>query len=385
MSRRRIAVVSVSRADRAAADAVSLALRRRGDDVEPMAIAVDDPHDVAGPDLSPGAGLIRLPHLFRADAPAAAAIRAGALTSAFAEAFAQARPDIVVVAGDRYETHAAATAALLAGSVLAHLHGGEITRGALDDPLRHAISKLAHLHFCATPQAARRLVAMGEEPWRITRAGAPALDSLMARPRPDREAFFAALDWSDPGPFALVTYHPVTARPDESLAGLDALLAALVEAGLAAVFTGVNADPGAGPIAARIAGFVASHPNSRAVAGLGELYPAALGHAAVMLGNSSSGLIEAPSFGLPAVNIGARQEGRDRGGNVIDCPAEATAVTAALRRALTPEFRALAAKAPNPYGDGRAAPVIAKRLALEPITDELRIKQFPDPAPGAGR
>src|SRR5690606_32062604 len=155
---------------------------------------------------------------------------------------------------------------------------GEITRGALDDPLRHAISKLSHLHFCATPQARRRLERMGEEPWRVTESGAPALDFLLAQPCRDRPAFFSALQWPDPGPFVLATYHPVTARPATTAAELDALLDALDGLGLPVIFTGVNADTGAGPIDARIHQWAARSPSVRVTQGLGALYASALGH-----------------------------------------------------------------------------------------------------------
>lgn len=384
MSRRAIAVVSVSRADRAAAAAVAEALSGHPD-VTGALLALEDPHDQSDLPVESPYEVHRLPHQFEEDHPAAAAVRAGALTSSFAEAFDQFDPDLVVVAGDRYETHAAAVAALLTGRLIAHLHGGEITRGALDDPLRHAISKLSHLHFCATSQACARLERMAEETWRITQSGAPALDFLLARPIPDRAAFFAVLGWVDPGPFVLATYHPATARPEDTGAGLEALLEALANLDLPVIFTGVNADPGAGSIHSRIQRWATDRPTARVLAGLGSQYAGALVHAAAMAGNSSSGLIEAPSFGLPVVNIGSRQEGRDRGANVIDCPGNAEAVIGALKRALDPAFRKSLSGLPNPYGDGAAAPRIAARLAQEPLTDELRVKRFPHVAPpGAG-
>lgn len=384
MSRRAIAVVSVSRADRAAAVAVADALSDH-DQVAGTLLALEDPHDQHQLPTGSPYDVHRLPHQFVDDGPAAAAVRAGALTSSFAEAFDRFNPDFVVVAGDRFETHAAAVAALLTGRIIAHLHGGEITRGALDDPLRHAISKLSHLHFCATAQARIRLERMGEEPWRITQSGAPALDFLLARPIPDRAAFFASLGWADPGPFVLATCHPATARPEDTGADLEALLDALARLDFPVIFTGVNADPGAGSVNARIQSWSAGRPAVRVLAGLGPLYAGALTHAAAMVGNSSSGLIEAPSFGLPVVNIGSRQEGRDRGANVIDCPGAAEAVAEALKRALDPAFRERLASMANPYGDGAAAPRIAARLAQEPLSDELRMKRFPDLAPqGAG-
>lgn len=376
---RTVCVVSVSRADRAMAAVVGRALDEAG--VQALAIAVDDP---LGPDSvieDHGLRTRRIPAHVNGDGPAELGRRMGALTAAFAEAFADGRPDMVVLTGDRYETLAAAGAASLAGAVIAHLHGGELTLGAMDDAFRHAITKLSHLHFPATEAAAARLIRMGEEDWRITLAGAPGLDLLMSAPPMARPDLFSALNMDDPGDFILATWHPETLTADAGGTGLEALLSALSETGRPVLLTGVNADPGGAEQAARIRSWAGGQAGVHLVPSLGPLYAPALAHAAVMAGNSSSGVIEAAAFALPVVNVGDRQKGRDRGANVLDAPADPAAVRQALTRALDPAFRSSLTGRANPYGDGRAGPRIAARLAAEPIDDRLRQKSFPEERP----
>lgn len=376
---RKVALVSVSRADRAMAAVVGAALTAQGADV--AAIIVDDP---SGPDSvieDHGLRTRRIPAHMEGDDPAALGGRMGALTGAFAESFAAEKADVIVLTGDRYETLAAAGAAALSGTVIAHLHGGEVTLGAMDDAFRHAISKLAHLHFCAVEAARRRLHRLGEADWRITVSGAPGLDLLHQAAPLKREAFFKALDWRDPGDFILVTWHPETLAPDGGAAGLEALLEALSAAARPILVTGVNADPGGAGQGARIRGWAEGREDVRLTPGLGRLYASALAHAAVMAGNSSSGIIEAASFALPVVDVGDRQAGRDRGANVVHTPADPAAVARALARALNPGFRAGLSGMANPYGDGRAGPRIAARLVAEPLDDRLRRKTFPETEP----
>jgi UDP-hydrolysing UDP-N-acetyl-D-glucosamine 2-epimerase len=376
---RTVCVVSVSRADRAMAAVVGRALDEAG--VSALAIVVDDP---LGPDSlieDHGVRTRRIPAYMSGDGPADLGRRMGALTGAFAEVLADERPDMVILTGDRYETLAAAGAASLAGLVIAHLHGGELTLGAMDDAFRHAITKLAHLHFPATEAAAARLIRMGEEDWRITLAGAPGLDLLMSAPPMPRGDFFSALSINDPGDFILATWHPETLTADGGATGLEALLAALAETGRPILFTGVNADPGGAGQAGRIRAWAEGQAAIHLIPSLGPLYAPALAHAAVMAGNSSSGIIEAAAFALPVVNVGDRQKGRDRGANVLDAGPDPAAVRQALTRALDPAFRSSLTGMANPYGDGRAGPRIAARLASEAIDDRLRQKSFPEERP----
>jgi UDP-hydrolysing UDP-N-acetyl-D-glucosamine 2-epimerase len=372
---RKLAVVSVSRADRAMAAVVGRALDKAG--VQALAIVVDDPLGADSLIEDHGVRTRRIPAHMEGDSSADLGRRMGALTAAFAEVFADERPDIVVLTGDRYETLAAAGSAALAGPIIAHLHGGELTHGAIDDAFRHAITKLTHLHFPATEAAAARLIRMGEEDWRITTAGAPGLDLLLQAPTLPRVDFFRALNIADPGDFILATWHPETRSADGGAAGLEALLAALSESGRPVLFTGVNADPGGAGQAARIRDWANGRAVVNLIPSLGHLYAPALAYAAVMTGNSSSGIIEAAAFALPVVNVGDRQKGRDRGANVIDASPDPAAVQQALTRALDPAFRAGLTGMANPYGDGRAGPRIAARLAAEPIDDRLRQKSFP--------
>lgn len=313
------------------------------------------------------------------DSPVEIAAAMGRGTAGFARAFAAKRPDLVVVLGDRFDMHAAALAALPMKIPVAHIHGGEITEGALDDALRHCITKLAHLHFPATRDAARRIAQLGEEPWRITLAGAPALDRLKYF-RPLSAAALErqfGLDLSRP--VLLATYHPATLEFEHTANHVAAFLGGISDSGLPAVFTLPNADTAGSVIAAAVRRFVAAHREHRLVENFGaEAYFSMMGIAAAMVGNSSSGLVEAPSFGLPAVNIGSRQRGRLRAGNVIDVAPQRRLIAAAIRRATGSRFRAAARRVKNPYGDGRAAERIVAVLRTAAIDDRLLLKKFHD-------
>lgn len=328
----------------------------------------------------------RVPIFAEADEPAGDAPRAAhamaRLIDGVARAWPTLTPDVALVLGDRFEMLAAAAALSLFRVPLGHLHGGELTEGALDDAYRHALTKLSHLHFASTASYAARVAQLGEEPWRIFAPGAPALDAIAAA-RAAGLPHLAAVDaFALDRPFALATYHPETLAPDASDRGLDAMLAALDALALPALFTAPNADPGAGAVRARLDAWIAARPDrAHLVLSLGiPRYYQALDQAAVMIGNSSSGILEAASFGLPVVNIGARQRGRVRPANVIDAAPDAVAVTDALRRALDPARRArLRADPVNPYGDGHAAERIAEVIAsLDLDRPDLLVKRFVD-------
>jgi UDP-hydrolysing UDP-N-acetyl-D-glucosamine 2-epimerase len=280
------------------------------------------------------------------------------------------RPDLLLVLGHRYEMFAGALATVPFHVPVAHLHGGEVSSGALDDSFRHALSKLSHLHFAATPAAARRLRRMGEESWRITVSGAPALDRFHG---------FKPLPMDLPGRFLLVTYHPVTREPGEEGKQVEELVRALRRLDLPCVVTAPNADPGWEVIERRLRRFCAQDTRSKFLKSAGaDGYFTLLSRAAAMVGNSSSGLLEAPSFGLPVVNVGSRQDGRERGRNVIDCDPDEEEIVRAIRRALNPRFRRSLRGRINPYGDGRAAERIVRRLESVPLGPELLRKEFSD-------
>lgn len=280
------------------------------------------------------------------DAMASILEAAGQLASRF-------KPDRALVIGDRLDMFPATLGLVPLNVPIVHLHGGELTYGALDDRIRHSITKLAHLHCAATVQAATRIAGMGEEPWRITVTGAPGLDTLIALPALDQDDFARDVGLSSVAGLRLVTVHPET-NSAAPLAALNAVLAALDATPGPSLITAPNADPGSAEARRRIDDFVASHDNIVFHEALGaRLYPSALRHASVMVGNSSSGIIEAGLFGLPVINVGTRQDGRERGTNVIDCVATVDAVVEKL--ADVP----LRTAPSCPYGDGASAPRVA--------------------------
>jgi UDP-hydrolysing UDP-N-acetyl-D-glucosamine 2-epimerase len=316
--------------------------------------------------------------LLASDRPAAIAKAIGIGTSGFAQAYELLTPDLLVLLGDRFEMLAAAAAALPLALPIAHIHGGEITEGAFDEQIRHALTKLSHLHFVATAEFQRRVLQMGEAPARVFITGAPGLDTLAKLRRWTAAELAADLGISfDPAPL-LVTYHPETLAMDSIDADLDALFDALHEMGRPCIVTYPNADPHGRRVLARCRAFVDSHPGSILVAQLGsERYLSVMAHAAAMVGNSSSGIIEAASFGLPVVNVGDRQMGRPHGANVLDAPCERRAIAGALRMALDSSFCTRLRGMRNPYGDGQAAGRIVAVLRDQPL-DSLARKRFRD-------
>lgn len=320
----------------------------------------------------------RIEMLLAGDSPEAMAKAMGLGMIGFAQAYAAHKPDMLVALGDRFEMHAAVTAALPFNIPVAHIHGGELSFGAIDDSMRHSITKLSHLHFAATEEYAARIVAMGEEPWRVHVSGAPALDKIDALETPTLLEISQKFGISfDPAPL-LVTFHPVTREQEKARVQAKALCDALARIDRRCIFTMPNADTGGRAVREVVTRFAATRDTVHLVENFGFLnYFGALRGVAAMVGNSSSALIEAPSFGLPAVNIGYRQDGRTRAANIIDVTPDARAIEAGIRRALTPEFRK-AASGPNPYGDGTASEKILRILKDIPLDDRLIAKRFHD-------
>lgn len=288
---------------------------------------------------------------------------------------AESRPDLMLVLGDRYEILGAVTAALLSKVPVAHIAGGDVTEGAFDDSIRHALTKMSAVHFATCEVSAARIRQMGEAPGRVFVTGSPGIDQMLAMPRMERSAFFASVGLVPQTRNFLVTLHPATLSThnaemaQEMLSALDQFS----EAGL--IFTGSNADPGAAELDAMMQAYVARHRAAVFHASLGSArYGSALQHCDLVLGNSSSGLYEAPSFGTPTVNIGDRQAGRVRAASVIDCPAKADAIGAAIRAALAADWTGTV----NPYGDGRSAPRILSHLAAISDPAALIRKSFRD-------
>ena len=282
----------------------------------------------------------------------------GKATAELAHTFENMAPDILVVLGDRYDMHAAVVAAVPFLIPMAHIGGGALTGGAIDDGLRHSITKLAHLHFVETEAHAARLHRMGEAPWRVHVTGALGLDNLAGFTPAPIEALNRDYNLGlQPGrPPLLVTFHPVTREFDRTGEFVAELLDALVACAMPVVFTYPNADGGGGLIIDAIMSHARTQDEAWAVPNLGTKgYFSLMAHAAAMVGNSSSGLIEAASFALPVVNVGRRQEGRLAPENVLHCGHGRDEIAAAIARATAPEFRARLKDMVNPYGDGKAA------------------------------
>ena len=291
------------------------------------------------------------------------------------EALATARPDLMLVLGDRYEILGAVTAALLSKVPVAHIAGGDVTKGAFDDSIRHAITKMSALHFTTCDVAAARVRQMGEAPEHVFVTGSPGIDQMLAVPRLERAAFFASVGLAPRDRNFLITLHPATlSRGNASMT--QAMLTALdsfPDAGL--IFTGSNADPGAAELDAMVQNYASCRESAVFHASLGsERYFSALEHCDLVLGNSSSGLYEAPSFGIPTINIGDRQAGRVRATSVIDCPPQSDAIWAAIETALVGDWSGTV----NPYGDGHAAPRILSHLAAMRDPAALVRKTFRD-------
>ena len=347
---------------------------------------------VSGMHLSPQYGLTverieaegfavheRIEMLLSSDSPEGIAKSMGLGTAGFAQSFAHSRPDLLLVLGDRFEMHAAALAALPFNIPVAHIHGGEVTEGAMDEALRHAITKLSHLHFTSTEEYARRVIQLGEEPWRVTVCGAPSLDNLKTVHLLDAAGMEAHFGLHISVPPLLVTFHPVTLAYQQVEDQIKQLLLALEASALPVIFTLPNADTGNSLIRRAIAAFVAGHSNAQAVENLGtQGYFSLMSLAAAMVGNSSSGIIEAASFELPVVNIGTRQRGRIHGSNVLDVGYNHAEILDGIQRAVSSAMRQSLRGLQNPYGDGRAAERIVCRLCEVPLDEKLIVKRFHD-------
>ena len=344
---------------------------------------------VTGMHLSPDFGLTvrdverdfeiteRVEMLVASDTPEAISKSVGLGVIGFAQVYARHRPDILLVLGDRFETLAAVTAALPFTIPVAHIAGGEATEGAIDDAIRHAITKMSHIHFVALEEYRRRVVQMGEQPWRVTVSGEPGLDNISAKLALSREELEEIVGMSMvPSPL-LVTFHPATLEVGQTETQITQLLAALHAIAMPIVFTAPNADAEGRIIATRMRQFVREHRNSRYVTNLGTLaYLSMMRCSAAMVGNSSSGIVEAASFELPVVNLGSRQQGRVSGKNVIQSDIATESIVRAIELAVSPGFRDRLRGLVNPYGDGNAAVRIVDVLKTVPLDRSLLLKTF---------
>ncbi len=318
--------------------------------------------------------------LLASDTPVGIAKSVGVGIMGFADAFAALKPDIVVLNGDRFDIFAAAQAAMIARIPIAHTHGGEATEGRRDEAIRHSVTKMSSFHFVAAEPYRRRVIQLGESPERVFNVGTPGLDNLKRLKLLDRRDFEKASDFKLGTPTFLVTYHPVTLSktpPREPMENLLRALNRFPEAKI--IFTKANADTEGRIINEMIDQYVHQDPmRAKAFISMGQvLYLSALTHVDVVIGNSSSGLTEAPAVRKATVNIGDRQRGRLRASSVIDCTEDESAIVSAIRKALSPGFREALKNVSSPYGEGNASVKIKKYLK-EVNLDDVLMKRFYD-------
>lgn len=321
----------------------------------------------------------RVPTMSDGDDGQAVARSMGAAVTGLALSYADLSPEVVVVLGDRYEMHAAALAALPLCLPVAHIHGGELSLGAFDESIRHSMTKLSHLHFVSTHEYGRRVAQMGEEPWRITVCGAPSLDNLRSEVLLTAEQALASVGMEPKPPPIIMAFHAPTLDSIDVRSKINAVLAAVERTGLPALLTAPNADPGSQIIRGELSAFASRVSNAIVIESAGSsLFLGLLAGASVLVGNSSAGIIEAASFGLPVVNVGDRQAGRTRGRNVIDVGYAAGELDAGIKKALDPPFRASLVGMENPYDQGGAAPIVVDRLIAVDLGMPLLRKKFWD-------
>jgi UDP-hydrolysing UDP-N-acetyl-D-glucosamine 2-epimerase len=312
------------------------------------------------------------------DSAAGVTVSAARALEGMAGTLKRLNPDLLLLLGDRYEILCCAIAATIARIPIAHIAGGDVTDGAIDDSFRHAVTKMAQIHFVTDEAAARRVQQLGEDISRIHLVGSPGLDLVRQTSVPTREAFFAMIGAApNSSPLLLVTFHPVT-RTGDSLGQLESLLEALTRFPDATLlFTGSNADPEGRRIEELIKAFVAARDTAYFAPSLGtENYFAALSYADAVIGNSSSGIYEAPSFGVPTINIGDRQKGRSMASSIINTVPEQDSIATAIRTALAVGRRPTI----NPYGDGHASEKIVAVLKSIGEPQQLLTKNFVDMA-----
>lgn len=317
--------------------------------------------------------------LTSSDTPVGIAQSMGLSMIGFADALKELAPDLIVVLGDRFEIFSAVSAALVARIPVAHLHGGETTEGAFDEALRHSITKMSHLHFVAAEAYRQRVIQLGEQPDRVFLVGGLGIDNIKRLKLLDREALEASLDFKLGPKSLLITYHPVTLETATAVEQMEELLAAL--AGLEdtqLIFTFPNADTGGRALIKQLEQFVAQLSNARVYTSLGQLlYLSCIAQVDGVVGNSSSGLVEVPSFKKGTINIGDRQRGRLQAASVINCAPNRESITVALKRLYSSDFQSSLLQGASPYGEGGASVKVINILRHFAITGIIK-KTFYD-------
>ena len=317
----------------------------------------------------------KINNLFPSDSKSSIVKSTAKATSLLSDSFDRLQPDVVLLLGDRYETHAAATAAMLMNIPISHIHGGEVTEGAVDEQIRHSITKMSYLHFCSTETYRQRVIQMGEDPARVFYSGAPGIDNIKNLKLLTKNKLEKELNWKLTSKSALFTYHPVTLEESDVEIDLEVILSILETFSFNILFTYANADSGGKVINQKIEEFCKIQPAKyKVVKSLGQIkYLSAMKYVDLLVGNTSSGIIEAASFKKPVVNIGDTQKGRLRGENVIDC--NLNSLQDSIKLALSISFRNKIKNLNNIYGTGAAADIILDKLINEPISV---IKKFRD-------
>lgn len=320
--------------------------------------------------------------LLSSDTPTGTVKSMGLASIGIADAYAELSPDLIVILGDRYEMLAASSAALIFGIPVAHLYGGEITEGAYDDAIRHAISKLSYLHFTSTEEYRRRVIQMGESPERVHWVGALGADNISNSATMSLPALEESIGADLGKSFLLVTFHPVTKEPGCAVAQTMALLSALVEVvdRHNILFTLPNSDTDGRIVTRLVQDWAGAHPDKAcAVTSLGRArYYSALAHCTAVVGNSSSGLVEAPSFRKPTLNIGNRQKGRAQGNTVVNCEATFEEIRKGLSKILDPQtISEITENGSNPYLKPGTLEAIHSVLVETPLPDNAS-KHFYD-------
>jgi len=317
----------------------------------------------------------KIDNLYLTDTKSSIVKSTGLATSLLSDSFDRLQPDVVLLLGDRYETHAAATSAMLMNIPIAHIHGGEITEGAVDEQIRHSITKMSYLHFCSTETYRQRVIQMGEDPERVFNSGAPGIDNIKNLQLLTKIKLEKELNWKLSNHSALFTYHPVTLEDSDGAIDLEVILSILKTFSFKILFTYANADAGSSVINQKIEQFCKIQPAKyKVVKNLGQVkYLSAMKYVDLVIGNTSSGIIEAASFKKPVVNIGDRQKGRLRSENVIDCNIDS--LQKSINHALSKSFRHKIKNMNNIYGAGSAADFIVDKLINEPIS---AVKRFID-------
>ena len=316
----------------------------------------------------------RIECLLSSDTDIGMAKTIGLATMSLADALGQMRPDLLLLIADRYEMLAPASVALALRIPIAHIEGGEISEGAIDDVVRNALTKMSHIHFTSTELARRRVIDMGEEEWRVHRAGAPSLDHLRRQRLQTKEEVEARLHIDLATPTVLVAYHPVTIARD-TVREADALFEALASLPHQLVFCYPNADAGSRILIERTKDFLSARGSGRLFVNLDSLaYWSLLRCIDIMIGNSSSGIMETPSLALPTVNVGLRQQGRESARNILHAPPDAASILAQAKTAASPAFRESLQGMANPYGGGHASERIVDVLTKVSLSERLLLK-----------